>query len=55
MNTSLSTKLAAIALALMANSVIMGGVAFLFNARLGEPAVVASVTVDATAVSRSAA
>jgi hypothetical protein len=43
MNTSISTKLAAIALALMANSVIMGGVAYLFNARLGEPTSVASV------------
>jgi hypothetical protein len=43
MNTSISTKLAAIALALMANSLIMGGVAYLFNARLGEPTSVASV------------
>ena len=43
MNTSISTKLASIALALMANSVIMGGVAYLFNARLGEPTSVASV------------
>jgi hypothetical protein len=43
MNTSISTKLAAIALALMANSLIMGGVAYLFNARLGEPTAVASV------------
>jgi hypothetical protein len=32
MNTSISTKLAALALALMVNSVIMGGVAYLFNA-----------------------
>jgi len=31
MSTSLSTKLAALALALMVNSVIMGGVALLFN------------------------
>ncbi len=43
MNTSISTKLASIALALMANSVIMGGVAYMFNARLGEPTSVASV------------
>ena len=31
MNTSTSTKLAALALALMANSVIMGGMAYLFS------------------------
>jgi len=34
MNTTLSTKLAALALTLMINSVIMGSVALLFNARL---------------------
>ncbi|MDP9009545.1 MAG: hypothetical protein M3N91_12715 [Pseudomonadota bacterium] len=34
MNTSISTKLAALALALMVNSVIMGGMAYLFNAQL---------------------
>jgi hypothetical protein len=43
MNTSITTKLASLALALMANSVIMGGVAYMFNARLGEPTSVASV------------
>ena len=43
MNTSISTKLASIALALMANSVIMGGVAYMFNARLAAPTSVASV------------
>jgi hypothetical protein len=50
MNTSLSTKLAAIALALMANSVIMGGVAYMFNDRLAQPSAVASVanTVSST-------
>ncbi|HMD26926.1 MAG TPA: hypothetical protein VKH13_00040 [Steroidobacteraceae bacterium] len=31
MNTSISTKLAALGLALMVNSVIMGGVAYLFQ------------------------
>ena len=31
MSTSLSTKFAALALALVVNSVIMGGVAYLFN------------------------
>jgi hypothetical protein len=34
MNTTLSTKLAALALALAVNSVIMGGVALVFNARV---------------------
>ncbi len=33
MNTTLSTKLAALMLALAVNSVIMGGVALMFNAR----------------------
>jgi hypothetical protein len=37
MNTSISTKLAALALALMFNSVIMGGIAYLFNAQLQAP------------------
>jgi hypothetical protein len=37
MNTSISTKLAALALALMVNTVIMGGVAYLFNAQLQAP------------------
>jgi hypothetical protein len=39
MNTSISTKLAALALALMFNSVIMGGMAYLFNAQLQQPTV----------------
>ena len=38
MNTSISNKLAALALALMVNSVIMGGVAYLFNEPLQTPA-----------------
>jgi hypothetical protein len=43
MNTSLSTKLAALGLALMVNSVIMGGMAILFNAQLQQPAAVFSL------------
>jgi len=43
MNTSISTKLAALGLALMVNSVIMGGMAFLFNAQLQQPAAVFSL------------
>ena len=49
MNTSISTKFAAIALALMANTLIMGGVAYLFNARLGEPTAVVSVASNSGA------
>ena len=43
MNTSISTKLAALALALMVNSVIMGGMAYLFNAQLQQTATVISL------------
>jgi hypothetical protein len=43
MNTSISTKLTALALALMFNSVIMGGMAYLFNAQLQHPTAVASL------------
>jgi hypothetical protein len=48
MNTSISTKLAALALALMANSVIMGGVAYMFNARLEQPTAVTSIATLVT-------
>ena len=48
MNTSLSTKLGALALALMFNSVIMGGMAFLFNAQLQQPTVVTALANAAT-------
>jgi hypothetical protein len=34
MNTQISTKLAALAAALMMNSLLMGGVAYLFNGQL---------------------
>jgi hypothetical protein len=43
MNTSISTKLAALGLALMVNSVIMGGIAYLFNAELQQTTAVISV------------
>ena len=49
MNTSISTKLAALGLALMVNSVIMGGIAYLFNAQLQAPTAVMSL-VSATAL-----
>jgi hypothetical protein len=43
MNTSISTKLAALALALAVNSVIMGGMAYLFNAQLQQSTAVVSL------------
>ncbi|HEY0748721.1 MAG TPA: hypothetical protein VGD63_18605 [Steroidobacteraceae bacterium] len=43
MNTSTSTKLAALALAMMVNTVIMGGIAFLFNAQPQAPSAVISL------------
>ena len=43
MTTSISTKLAALALALMFNSVIMGGIAYLFNAELQQPTAVTAL------------
>jgi hypothetical protein len=55
MNTSITTKLASLALALMANSVIMGGVAYMFNARLGEPTAIASVASTVVVASQPAA
>ena len=47
MNTSISTKLTALALALMVNSVIMGGMAYLFNAQLQAPTAVMSLASTA--------
>ena len=52
MHTSISTKLAALALALMVNSVIMGGVAYLFNVQLQQPTAVMSLA-SASALSVS--
>lgn len=46
--TTVSTKLAALCLALMVNSVIMGGVAYMFNDRLQAAA---EVSVAGTAPS----
>jgi hypothetical protein len=47
MTTSLSTKLAALGLALMFNSVIMGGIAYLFNAQLQQPTAVTALASTA--------
>jgi hypothetical protein len=43
MNTSISTKLSALALALIFNSVIMGGMAYLFNVQPTSVALVSTV------------
>jgi hypothetical protein len=43
MNTQISTKLAALAVALMMNSLMIGGIAYLFNGPLHPHATVLSV------------
>jgi hypothetical protein len=43
MNTQISTKLTALAVALMMNSLLIGGVAYLFNAPLHQHTAVMSV------------
>ena len=54
MNTSISTKLSALALALIFNSVIMGGMAYLFNAQLQQPtAAISLANGDSQAVDAS--
>ncbi len=51
MNTTLSTKLAALGLALVINSVIMGSVALMFNARLqAAPVQTVASIVDSTGI-----
>ncbi len=55
MNTSISTKLAALGLALMINSMIMGGMAYLFNVQLQQPtAVISLMNTAATSASNVA-
>ena len=49
MTTQLSTKLAALAVALMVNGMMIGGVAYLFSARLHQPTAVNSTVVPASA------
>jgi hypothetical protein len=45
MNTQISTKLAALAVALMMNTVLMGGVAYLFSGPLHHTAVISLADV----------
>jgi hypothetical protein len=49
MTTQLSTKLTALALALMVNSVMIGGVAFLFSARIHQQVMTALAQVQPAA------
>ena len=43
MTTQLSTKLAALAVALMVNGMMIGGVAYLFSAQLHQPTTVTAL------------
>jgi len=54
MNTQISTKLAALAVALMMNSLIIGGVAYLFNGASHQQATVISLAHTAAAASKGA-
>jgi hypothetical protein len=47
MNTQISTNLAALAVALMMNSLLIGGVAYLFNSQLHQHATVTSLVQTA--------
>ena len=51
MNTQISTKLAALAVALMMNSLLIGGVAYLFNGQVHQHAAVTSIGLAHTAAS----
>jgi hypothetical protein len=55
MNTQISTKLAALAVALMMNSLIIGGVAYLFNSQSYQHATVTSLVQAAASTSQGAA
>ena len=49
MTTQLSTKLAALAVALMVNGMMIGGVAYLFSARLHQPTGASGTVVTTSA------
>ena len=55
MNTQISTKLAALAVALMMNGMLIGGVAYLFNSQLHQQAIVTSLAHAATSTLKGAA
>ena len=51
MNTQISTKLAALAAALMMNTLLIGGVVYVFNGALHQPAAVVSLAHAAATAS----
>jgi hypothetical protein len=53
MTTQLSTKLTALALALMVNSMMIGGVAFLFSGRIHQQPVMTTLAQTSTSPSAS--
>jgi hypothetical protein len=55
MNTQISTKLAALAVALMMNSLIIGGVAYMFNAQSHQHATFSSLAQSVAPASTDAA
>jgi hypothetical protein len=55
MNTQITTKLAALAVALMMNSLLMGGVAYLFNAQVHQHTAIVSLAHAAVSTTKGAA
>jgi hypothetical protein len=55
MNTQISSKLAALAVALMMNSLIIGGVAYLFNGQMQQHTTVISLDRAVTHTAHEAA
>jgi hypothetical protein len=53
MTTQISTKLAALAVALMMNSLIIGGVAYLFNGQLHQHTAITSLVQATTTTTTS--
>ena len=53
MNTSISTKLTALALALVFNGAIMGGMAYLLNAQIQGPTSVTSLASTAAPAAKT--
>jgi hypothetical protein len=54
MTTQISTKLAALAVALMMNTLIIGGVGYLFNSQLQQRPAVTSLAHSTVSTSRGA-
>ena len=50
MNTQISTKLAALAVALMMNSLLIGGVAYLFSSQVHQTSIVSLAAAAGTSV-----